>query len=281
VRILITGASGYVGRALLPSLSGSGHVLRCVVRDPSQAIDCVDEPVVFPDFFTASESALRAALDGVDLVLHLAWYVDAGDYLHAADNLLCVSGTLRFAHEALKMGVKRFVGVGTCLEYDVSYGYLTRHTPLAPVSVYACAKASVYQTLRATYDRMGAEFAWARLFHIYGGQEDPRRLTPYLHARLAAGEVVDLTSGRQIRDYMRIEDVGEQLSRFALSKTTGAANICSGEPVTVADFARRIAAEYGREDLLRFGARPDRPGDPACLVGEPWSASQAAQENRL
>ena len=278
MRILITGATGYVGRAVLSSLAGSDHELRCVVRDPSQAVEGAEEHFVLPDVFTASEDEFRAALDGVDLVIHLAWYVDARDYLHALDNLVCVSGTLRLALEALRLGVGRFVGVGTCLEYDTSYGYLTRETPLAPQSVYACAKASVYQTLHAAYERAGGDFAWARLFHIYGGKEDPHRLTPYLHARLAAGQAVDLTSGRQIRDYMHVDEVGEQLTRFALSQTRGAANICSGMPVTVASFAQRIAAEYGRADLLRFGARPDRPGDPACIVGEPWTASVANEE---
>ncbi|WP_022701702.1 NAD-dependent epimerase/dehydratase family protein [Oceanicaulis alexandrii] len=280
MRILITGATGYIGRALLPSLSRSGHVLRCVVRDPSQTLASADEHVVLPDLFTASDGELRAALNGIDLVIHLAWYVDARDYLHALDNLVCVSGTLRLAHEALELGISRFVGVGTCLEYDANYGYLTPQTPLAPVSVYACAKAGVYQTLLAAYERADSDFAWARLFHIYGGQEDPRRLTPYLRARLAAGQVAELTSGRQIRDYMHVDAVGEQLSRFALSETSGAANICSGDPVTVANFAQRIAAEYGRDDLLRFGARPDRPDDPACLVGEPWSAAPAIGDSR-
>ncbi|CAI8408149.1 MAG: dTDP-6-deoxy-L-talose 4-dehydrogenase (NAD(+)) [Gammaproteobacteria bacterium] len=111
------------------------------------------------------------------------------------------------------------------------------------------------------------EFAWARLFYLYGQGEDARRLVPYLRARLSAGEPADLTSGSQIRDYLDVADAGAQIAALGLSEVCGAVNICSGHPLTVRKLAEQIADEYGRRDLLRFGVRADNQFDPPCVVG--------------
>lgn len=270
MRLLVTGATGYIGRSLLPRLlARSGHV-RCVVRDQA-AVSGADDCVVIPDLWSASDEDLDVALAGVDAVVHLAWYVDAGDYLTSGENARCLTGTLHLAERARIAGVQRFVGIGTCLEYDTQYGYLTADTPLAPISPYACAKAAAYLALSSSLNRSEMSFAWARLFHIHGGNEDPRRLTSYLRSQLEAGRPVKLTSGRQIRDYSHIEDVAGMLSDLVFDQYEGVANICSGVPITIADFVRRLAADYDGEGLLNFGERPDRPDDPPCIIGEPWA----------
>jgi len=88
-----------------------------------------------------------------------------------------------------------------------------------------------------------------------------------LHARLAAGEPADLSGGTQIRDYLDVAVAGAQIADFALGQISGAVNICSGQAQTVRELAEKIADEYGRRDLLRFGARPENLFDPPCVVG--------------
>ena len=105
--------------------------------------------------------------------------------------------------------------------------------------------------------RQGVEFAWCRLFYLYGEGENERRLVPYLRAKLMAGEPAELTSGRQICDYLNVRDAGRMIVEAALGAEQGPVNICSGMPITVRQLAEQIADEYGRRDLLRFGARPD------------------------
>jgi dTDP-6-deoxy-L-talose 4-dehydrogenase (NAD+) len=105
------------------------------------------------------------------------------------------------------------------------------------------------------------------VFYLSGEGEDSRRLVPYLRAKLAAGEPAELTSGNQVRDHLDVREVAQLIVNHALGDETGPINICSGVPVTVRQLAERIADEYGRRDLLKFGARPDNPLDPPYVVG--------------
>ena len=149
----------------------------------------------------------------------------------------------------------------------MNVGYLSINTPLRPTSPYAGAKAATYMALSTLLPQQGIEFVWARLFYLYGEGEDARRLVPYLHSRLSAGEPAELTSGMQIRDYLDVADAGDQIASLAFGTMTGAVNICSGGAETVREIAERIADKYGRRDLLRFGARTENPFDPPCVVG--------------
>ena len=90
---------------------------------------------------------------------------------------------------------------------------------------------------------------------------------PYLRSKLAAGEPAELTSGNQIRDFIDVREAGQIIAETALGHAQGVVNICSGIPITVRQLAESIADEYGRRDLLRFGARQDNLIDPPCVVG--------------
>jgi dTDP-6-deoxy-L-talose 4-dehydrogenase (NAD+) len=188
-------------------------------------------------------------------------------YLQSVKNIDCLTGTLHFAKAAAQAGVRRFVGIGTCFEYDFTEGMLSIQTPLRPSTPYAAAKAAAFMALSQYLPQQGVEFTWCRLFYLYGEGEDERRLVPYLRAKLSAGESADLSSGTQIRDYLDVREAGQMIVEHALGSGQGPVNICSGTPVTVRELAERIADEYGRRDLLRFGARPDNLVDPPCVVG--------------
>ena len=140
-------------------------------------------------------------------------------------------------------------------------------TPLKASTVYAQAKADAFAALSQLLPRHGIEFAWCRLFYLFGEAEDPRRLVPYLRARLKAGQPAELSSGAQIRDFLDVREAGRMIVEAALGPVQGPVNICSGKPITVRQLAEMIADEFGRRDLLRFGARPDNLVDPPCVVG--------------
>lgn len=90
---------------------------------------------------------------------------------------------------------------------------------------------------------------------------------PYLRAKLMAGEVAELTSGKQVRDFLDVASAGDMICDVACGIEQGAVNICSGVPVTVRELAERLADEYGRRDLLRLGARMDNPLEAPYVVG--------------
>jgi len=270
---LLTGATGFVGRQILGALAARAAAVRPVVRPGSQeklvCPQAIESVVVTPDLFAEGANWASHICEDIDTVVHAAWFAEPGVYLHAAENDRCLAGTLELARGAAKAGIRRFVGIGTCLEYGLGNHPLSVQAPLRPTTAYARAKAAAFTALSHMLPEHGVEFAWCRLFYLHGEGSDERRLIAYLRARLAAGEPAILSSGRQVRDYLDVREAGEMVAEIATGHTQGAVNICSGVPTTVQELAERIADEYGRRDLLHFGARPDDPFDPPYIVGIP------------
>lgn len=270
--VLLTGATGFVGRQILAALAARGIATRLVVRDEKRlaldpAVGNIEQIITTPDLFAQTDDWWADHCTGTDMIIHAAWYAEPGRYLDAPQNLDCLAGTLHLAKGAALAGTKRFVGLGTCQEYAIVAERLHVDTPLQPLSPYAGAKAATFMALRPWLASQGVEFCWCRLFYLYGENEDPRRLVPYLRARLAAGLDAELGSGTQTRDFLDVSVAGRMIVDAALGDVQGATNICSGCPITVRQLAEQIADEYGRRDLLKFGSRPASPNDPAYIVG--------------
>jgi nucleoside-diphosphate-sugar epimerase len=270
-RVLITGATGFVGRQVLIYLAKKNVQITVVARDVKPSVfhdlSAVKTIITTPDLFSETCDWWANVMQGIDTVVHIAWYAEPGNYLQSSKNLDCLQGTLSMAKGAVQAGVRRFIGIGTCFEYDLSHGMLSVHTPLRPATPYAGAKAATYLALSHWPNDKAFEFAWCRLFYLYGDGEDARRLVPYLRAKLSAGEPAELSRGNQIRDFIDVKEAGLMIAEVALSDVLGPVNICSGIPISVKQLAENIADEYGRRDLLRFGTRPDNLIDPPCIVG--------------
>jgi nucleoside-diphosphate-sugar epimerase len=269
--ILLTGATGFVGRQVLRELAARTCRVRVVVRKGKQEqigqSIAIEKMIATSDIWSETAAWWSETCRGVDIVIHIAWYAEPGKYLHSPMNRDCLEGTLRLAQGAIDAKVRRFVGIGTCFEYDLSIGRLSVTTPLRPATPYAAAKIEAFNALSRLLPQHGVAFAWCRLFYLYGEGEDERRLVPFLRGKLQAGEAAELTSGQQIRDYLDVRDAGRMIADAALGAAQGPINICSGIPVTIRQLAEQIADEYGRRDLLRFGVRPDNPVDPPCVIG--------------
>lgn len=269
--VLLTGATGFVGRQVMRSLAEQGAQVRLVVRDEKElkffGQGCVESLVLSPDIFAEDASWWAKVCQGIDIVIHVAWYAEPGKYLQSAKNLDCLIGTLHMAKGAVQASVRRIIGIGSCFEYELSSGILSTESPLQPSTPYAGTKAAAYMALSQSLPQQGVEFVWCRLFYLYGEGEDVRRLVSYLRTNLAAGKPVKLTSGNQIRDFLDVREAGQMIAETAMGQLQGPVNICSGIPITVRQLAEQIADEYGRRDLLEFSARPDNLIDPPCVVG--------------
>lgn len=269
LKTLVTGASGFIGRKLLNCLQDRGLEVRVVLRAgsdrslhlPRKSVEVVE----VSDLFAQSTEQLCDLLRGIDLVVHAAWNVAPSDYLTSLSNLKCLLGSVRLGQAFAEVGGKRFVGLGTCYEYDLSNGSISRSTPLIPHTLYGASKAATFHSLSRIFERTDTEFLWCRLFYVYGDGDHGKRLVPYIRQQLASGQPALLGSGTQIRDFLDVHTAAELIVNHALSSASGAVNICSGYPRTIRAFAEQVADEYGRRDLLIFGAKMDSPDEPKSV----------------
>lgn len=269
--ILLTGASGFVGRQIAKALIARGHRLRLVLRPggvqrsglSSDDVDVVETG----DLFGESADWWTGHLAEVDTVIHAAWYVEPGKYLDSHVNIDCVIGSLALAAGAAQAGVRHFIGIGTCFEYQLPNAAITETSALGPVTLYAAAKLALYRMLARRFSETGTALAWARLFYLFGGGEHPARLFPTLHRKLSSGEPMLLSSGDKVRDFLDVTEAGRMIATLAETGQTGAVNVCSGHPVTIREVATGIADLYGRRDLLEFGTATLHPRDPMAVAG--------------
>jgi len=276
--VLLTGASGFVGRQLWKVLHRRAvtvvPVLRAGKADSFGAQPPPSSVVTTRDLFREGDDWLRRACSGVDTIIHAAWYVEPVKCLLAPQNLDCLVGTLRLARAAAQAGVRRFVGIGTCSEYGFSAGPLSTQACLRPSTPYAAAKAAAFMALSQWLPTNNVEFAWCRLFYCYGEGENPKRLFPYVRSRLAAGLPAELSNGDKVRDYIDVRQAAEMIADVALGSGVGAFNICSGQGRTLREIVEQIADEYDARSLLRFGARLDQVAEPLSIIGVPGQSAE-------
>ena len=271
LKILITGSSGFLGSQIVNTLKKKDNVeLILIVRKKNKDLSKLDnvKMILTKDLFSETVSWWKRRTKNIDVIIHSAWYVEPGKFMTSKKNFYCLNGTLNMALGAAKSGVKKFVGIGTCAEYDTSNGYLDIKTKLNPTIPYSAAKASLFIALEKLLPMYGVDFCWCRVFYLFGENEDKRRLVPYLRERLSKGKKALLGSAEGIKDYINVTKAAELIVKHSLSrKGVGAKNICSGKGITLRNLAEQIADEYNRRDLLVFGARKSNPFDPPVVVG--------------
>ena len=277
--MLITGGTGFVGQQIVKALLKREATITLVVRKgkekDAKELCSVANVISSDDIFSENQQWWASACTSIDTVVHSAWYVEPGQYLESEKNADCLIGSIELVRGAACAKVARFIGVGTCFEYELSTSRLSIQTPLKPLTTYAAAKTSLFTFCSTYLPSRGTDFAWCRLFYLYGEGEDERRLVPYIRHKISKGEVAELTDGKQIRDYLDVSEAGDQIAQVALGTQVGPLNICSGLATTVRDLAEKIAEEYGRPDLLLFGGKDKRISEPPCVYGEPmWNPNR-------
>ncbi len=267
-RVLVTGASGFIGQHLLPHLTARGFEVHAV--HSQTAADKEAHAVSHcADLFAALRvKALFKELKPSHLV-HLAWIATPGIYQNSLENLRWVQASIEIARQFVANGGTRIVGIGSCAEYDWSGGLCSEAaTPTIPSSLYGVCKLSVGSLLAAMAKETATSVAWARLFFPYGPREHSQRLIPSVIQSLLRQEAGRCSLGTQIRDYIFVDDVAGAIAALLESDVSGPINVASGVGVSVRDIVTKIATIMDRPELIQLGALKQSVPEANEIVGD-------------
>jgi nucleoside-diphosphate-sugar epimerase len=268
--VLVTGASGFVGRRALAPLLERGYEVHAVGRG-ARAPGGTPDAVVWhgADLLDAGARRALVAEVGASHLLHLAWYAEPGAFWTARDNAPWVAATIGLVDQFAAAGGERAVLAGSCAEYDWDGPQpLREDAAIAPATYYGVCKDATRRVCAGLADVAGLRFAWGRIFFLYGPGEDRRRLVASVASRLVRGERAPTSAGTQLRDFLHVDDVAGAFAALVDSGVEGAVNVASGEGVAVRAIAERLAAAAGHPELLDVGAVAQRPGDPPEVTAD-------------
>jgi nucleoside-diphosphate-sugar epimerase len=263
MRVAVTGASGFVGRATIAPLLALGAEVHLLGRVGHAVAGCHSHAI---DLLADDPAPLLARIAPTHL-LHLAWYAEPGKFWHAAQNLDWLAASLRLARGFAAAGGTRLVGTGSCAEYDWREPLLDEATTLlAPSTLYGTAKAALFKTLTAAAPVLGLSLGWGRIFFPFGRGERAGRLLPDVIDAVRAGRRVATSDGTQRRDFIHVDDAGAAMVALLASEVTGAVNIASGDCRPLRDIIGMAATLAGDAALIDWGARPRQPGEPQVMA---------------
>ncbi len=264
-RVMVTGATGFIGRHTLSILLAHGYEVHAISFSSDQPqLDGIRwHRTNLLDAGAVSELVTTVAPSHL---LHFAWFAVPGKYQASEENFRWCQAGIELLLAFARSGGQRAVFAGTCFEYDLRHGYCSEElTPCAPSSRYGVCKLSLAQIATA-FPPESVSTAWGRIFYLYGPHESPARLVPSVILSLIRGERAPCTHGRQVRDFLHVEDVASAFVSLLESDARGVVNIGSGEPVTIRSIVERIASLLDAAGRIDFGAIEAASSDPAVVL---------------
>ncbi|HRO45088.1 NAD(P)-dependent oxidoreductase [Agriterribacter sp.] len=258
MKVLVTGASGFIGNYVVKQLLRLGHYVIASSSNPEKAkakswfrdvtyinlnLSDYNDDINYFDFFFRP-----------DIMIHLAWegLPDFKGAFHVDINL---PRHKAFLQNMICNGLRNLSVTGTCLEYGMQEGALHEDLPVKPTTSYGIAKSELWNFLLELQSIYPVHVKWIRLFYMYGEGQNPKSLLSQLQMALDNHEeAFNMSRGDQSRDYLPVEKVAEYAIAIALQqKVTGIINCCSGEPVTVKQFVENYMIEKNRSIKLNTG----------------------------
>ncbi len=270
MRLLITGATGFVGSHFTAAAIASGHQCTACRRDsPRPPRVAIEPPPTWIDKSLADLTDQDFA--NIDCVVHLAAHSANVPY----DSIeACLQGNviepLAMVRRAAAAGVRRFVIAGSCFEYGPAgqrYEFIPTDAPLEATLSYPLSKAVASRVLSAVAVEANLSMSIHRIFQVFGPGEADGRLWPSLRSAAQSGEDFDATEGQQVRDFIDVRDVSKQLVAAVdaiVDQPPGPAavyHIGTGQPQTIRQFTEHWWRAFGGTGQLNFGAKPYRPGE--------------------
>ncbi len=279
MRVLVTGANGFLGAHVCRALQRGGHAPVAAARGTSDLwrLDGLAAGVEKVTIDITDSASVDEALDHagpLDGVVNCAGYgVNYNEQDAATAYSVNMAGAMTMALASHMRGL-RFIQIGTSYEYGEWSDDISEDFPLKPSGIYGKTKAAASLSLTALAGSTGADISILRMFSMYGPLEGGHKLIPGVLDADANGRRMEMTPGEQVRDYLYVGDAAQAVCKSLLRTQVQPGeilNVCSGREVTLKAIV--TAAVTGSQSIV-WGARPYRPGEMMRVVGNPALAEQ-------
>jgi dTDP-6-deoxy-L-talose 4-dehydrogenase (NAD+) len=277
VKVLVTGATGFVGRHLVAALLERGCEIRAVARnaETARSMPWIDDVEFVSADIHAADLNVVALTEGIDALVHLAWpgLPNYRALFHFEHNLMA---DYRFIKSAVEAGVQQVLVTGTCFEYGMQSGPLSESTEPRPSNPYGLAKHTLHLFLQNLQQERPFTLQWARLFYLHGEGQNPNSLLAALDRAIDSGEpTFNMSAGEQLRDFLAIETAASHLAAILHQRDfAGVVNCASGQPVSVRALVEQRLRERGAALDLNLGHYPYPTHEPMAF----WAVVERLQQ---
>ena len=248
-RVLITGATGFIGRHCLRPLIERGFEVHALSRTPPK-----DSPnVSWHRLDLGRHSDMAPLLQSIrpQYLLHLAWTVEHGEFWESPANLDCLANSLQLLRSFSACGGERAIFAGTCAEYEWNEEECVEGVSrLRPASLYGACKNALREVVEIFANNTGLSWAWGRAFLVYGPGENQKRFVASMITSMLRGSKVQCHTADHVRDLLHVADLASLFVALLDSELQGAVNLASGQPVSLGSVATAIASKIGDPSLL-------------------------------
>lgn len=276
MKILVTGATGFLGNYVVNELLKTGHAVIATSKDVRKAetmkwfkkIKYVPLDIS-TDLFSEKENDLFSLFHRPDLLIHLAW-----EGLPSYQNLVHVEKNLFnqffFLRKLIAAGLSDITVLGTCFEYGLQEGELTENCVVKPATTYGLAKNILRELLEEFEKKYHFYFKWIRLFYVYAEEQQEKGIIGKLNRALKNEEkVFSMSGGEQLRDYLPIETAAKYIGKIAAQKKiNGIINCCSGEPISLRRFVENYLSRKRKSIKINYFRHPYLPYEPMAFWGD-------------
>ncbi len=269
MKLLVTGAAGFVGAAVVRAALAAGHAVVASGRSPDPGrLRSLTVPFYAVDLSDADAVDAMVAAERPDVVIHSAWEGVSGAARDGDIQFANLVQCRTLVDAAIRSRVCKFVGIGSQAEYGRFDRLISEDDVPNPTMIYGVAKLAACHFARQRAAEAGMDFAWLRLFSPYGPGDNANWLIPSLITQMAAGVAPKMTQGLQRWDYLFIDDCAAGVLATATSDAQGVFNLCSGEAVRVRDIAAAIRDRVAPRLDLAFGDIAYGPAQIMHLQGD-------------
>jgi nucleoside-diphosphate-sugar epimerase len=267
MKFLLTGGTGFIGRHVLKLLLSQGDDVTLLLRD-AHRLESVKRNEGYATVVTDLTPQHDWPFDASQYrLIHLAWDCldDYSNKTHFEEQLPM---HYAFIRSLIASGLKKVLVAGTCLEYGLANGSIDASAPTNPTTCYAFAKDALHRQLRFLQHDTSFDLQWARLFYTYGLGQRTNSLLGQLRQSLDRGEAsFKMSSGEQLRDYLPVDEVANQIVAIARGEGDGIFNVCSGAPTSVRHLVEGWIRESGADIKLELGAYDYPKHEPLAFWG--------------